>query len=56
MNTLQMPARLRAALTFFGGLILIGILTGCETVHNYSLQSYQGPLPMADQRMVELLK
>ena len=28
------------------------ILTGCGTIENYSLRSYQGPLPMEDYRHI----
>jgi hypothetical protein len=35
------------------GLLLIAILTGCDTVKRYSIQSYQGSTPMQDQRYVE---
>jgi hypothetical protein len=31
---------------------VLGILTGCAAVQNYSLRSYQGPLPMQDYRYV----
>ena len=27
--------------------------TGCESVKNYSINSYQGPLPMDDYRYIE---
>lgn len=29
------------------------ILSGCTAVRNYSLRSYQGPLPMEDYRHVD---
>lgn len=28
------------------------VLTGCTSVQNYSLRSYQGPLPMEDYRFI----
>ena len=35
-------------------LALVAIaFTGCSTVQNYSLRSYQGPLPIEDYRWVD---
>jgi hypothetical protein len=33
---------------------LLGVLSGCTSVTNYSLRSYQGPLPLDDYRFVDV--
>jgi len=41
-----------ALLGLFAAAVFCSFLTGCNAVQNYSLQSYQGPLPMSDYRYV----
>jgi hypothetical protein len=38
-------------MTFLAFLMLAS--TGCESVKNYSINSYQGPLPMNDYQYIE---
>jgi len=45
--------RLHAVLGLLTGLGFVAILTGCDTVKRYSIQSYQGPMPMKDHGYVE---
>ena len=47
------PTRCAPLLVFLAGLVLLTVLAGCDTVERYSIQSYQGPAPMPDQRYVE---
>ena len=32
--------------------VVVGFSTGCNSVKNYSIRSYQGPLPLEDYRYV----
>jgi hypothetical protein len=52
-NNPSLFLRLRLAAAFCGALILLGILTGCESISSYSVQSYQGPAPVTDRYMIE---
>jgi hypothetical protein len=46
-------SRMRKKVFGIIGLVALGsFLTGCTSVQNYSLRSYQGPLPMADHQYV----
>jgi hypothetical protein len=35
---------------FFAAISMM--LTGCSSIQNYSIRSYQGPLPMEDYRSI----
>jgi hypothetical protein len=34
--------------------VLLGVFAGCTATTNYSLRSYQGPLPLEDYRFVNV--
>jgi hypothetical protein len=37
-----------------GIMLLCTFLTGCTSIQNYSIRSYQGPLPMNDYQHVHM--
>jgi hypothetical protein len=45
-TTARSPMKKIASLVALMGLVVL--VNGCTTVQNYSLRSYQGPLPMDD--------
>lgn len=53
--TRRIGSRMRKNLFGIAGLMLVcTLLTGCTAVQNYSIRSYQGPLPMADYQNVHM--
>lgn len=47
---------LRNGAMLLASLILLSILTGCESISSYSVQSYQGPAPITDNQMLKMAR